>query len=96
MTAKTSIVALTAAALVLSGAFAAGAGAQTAPAATSPVSGDADSTAAMTEVSGPSGAEIYATVCAACHMPDAMGAVGAGFYPALANNPRLIASRYPA
>ncbi|HSG56615.1 MAG TPA: cytochrome c, partial [Paracoccaceae bacterium] len=35
-------------------------------------------------------------VCAACHMPDAMGAVGAGFYPALANNPRLIASRYPA
>jgi mono/diheme cytochrome c family protein len=28
-------------------------------------------------------------------MPDAMGAAGAGTYPALANNPRLNAKGYP-
>lgn len=98
MTAKTSLAALAAATLALSGALAAGAGAQTAPApaSASPVGADADSTAASSGISGPTGAEIYANVCAACHMPDAMGAVGAGFYPALANNPRLLGSRYPA
>lgn len=100
MIAKTSLAALAVATLALSGALAAGAGAQTAPApapaSASPVGADADSAAASSGISGPTGAEIYATVCAACHMPDAMGAVGAGFYPALANNPRLLGSRYPA
>ncbi|MCL6251587.1 cytochrome c [Altererythrobacter sp. KTW20L] len=94
MTAKTPLAALAAVTLALSGALAAGADAQTAPA--SPVGADADSTAASTTISGPTGADVYANVCAACHMPDAMGAVGAGFYPALANNPRLLGSRYPA
>jgi len=35
------------------------------------------------------GEGIYNAVCAGCHMPDGEGAVGAGAYPALANNPNL-------
>jgi mono/diheme cytochrome c family protein len=35
------------------------------------------------------GEVIYRTVCQGCHMPAAQGAVGAGAYPALANEPRL-------
>jgi mono/diheme cytochrome c family protein len=42
-----------------------------------------------------SGADIYKGVCQGCHMPDAKGAVGAGKYPALANNPNLAAAGYP-
>jgi mono/diheme cytochrome c family protein len=41
------------------------------------------------------GESLYRNVCAACHMPDAGGAVGAGYYPALAKNERLEASGYP-
>lgn len=41
------------------------------------------------------GESLYRNVCAACHMPDARGAVGAGFYPALAGNERLADSGYP-
>jgi mono/diheme cytochrome c family protein len=43
----------------------------------------------------PAGEETFMNVCAACHMPDAKGAVGAGFYPALAGNPKLSAGTYP-
>lgn len=43
-----------------------------------------------------SGEEIYKGVCQGCHMPDAMGAKGAGAYPALAGNKRLGAKAYPA
>jgi len=42
-----------------------------------------------------SGKDIYEHVCQACHMPDAKGAIGAGFYPALAANPKLASSMYP-
>jgi mono/diheme cytochrome c family protein len=35
------------------------------------------------------GEGIYAAVCASCHMRSGEGAVGAGFYPALANNENL-------
>lgn len=42
-----------------------------------------------------SGEAMYRRVCAACHMPDAKGAIGAGYYPALAANPKLAASGYP-
>lgn len=35
------------------------------------------------------GAAIYASVCAACHQPNAKGAEGAGAYPALAGNGEL-------
>ena len=42
------------------------------------------------------GEALYAHVCAACHQPDGAGAVGAGAYPALANNPRLVSAQYVA
>lgn len=45
--------------------------------------------------SEPNGALMYKRVCAGCHMPDAKGAKGAGFYPALAQNPNLAAGGYP-
>ena len=41
------------------------------------------------------GAAVYSHVCQACHMADAKGAVGAGAFPALANNPRLAEAGYP-
>jgi mono/diheme cytochrome c family protein len=41
------------------------------------------------------GEVIYRTVCQGCHMPDARSAVGAGAYPALANNPKLAEAEYP-
>jgi cytochrome c5 len=42
-----------------------------------------------------SGEELFANVCQGCHMPDAMGATGAGAYPALASDRNLEASGYP-
>lgn len=55
--------------------------------------GDAfQSSGSFGEITGES---LYNNVCAACHMPDAGGAVGAGFYPALAKNERLEAGSYP-
>jgi mono/diheme cytochrome c family protein len=41
------------------------------------------------------GESIYRSVCAACHMPDGTGAVGAGTYPALAKNKKLEVAGYP-
>ena len=40
------------------------------------------------------GEVIYRTVCQGCHMAAAQGAVGAGAYPALANDPKLAAAGY--
>jgi mono/diheme cytochrome c family protein len=40
------------------------------------------------------GAALYANVCAACHQPDAKGAVGAASYPALAENKKLASADY--
>lgn len=40
------------------------------------------------------GAEIYKMYCQACHMADAKGAVGAGAFPALANNARIGTAQY--
>lgn len=42
------------------------------------------------------GEGLYKGVCQGCHMPDAKGAVGAGAYPALANDPRMQTPVYPA
>jgi mono/diheme cytochrome c family protein len=42
-----------------------------------------------------SGEDLYKGICQGCHMPNAKGAVGAGAYPALANNIRFIAAIYP-
>lgn len=82
--------ALGAACLALTAALAVSAGAQ--PAA-SPVGADADS--ATSEFDSPAGEDLFMRVCAACHMPDGKGAEGAGFYPALAANPRLSSGAYP-
>ena len=41
------------------------------------------------------GAGLYQASCQGCHMPQGQGAKGAGFYPALANNPRLASGAYP-
>src|SRR4029077_14761527 len=43
---------------------------------------------------GKSGAELYASVCQGCHMPDGKGATGAGAYPSIAGNETLKASAY--
>ncbi len=40
------------------------------------------------------GEAVYGAACAGCHMPDGRGAVGAGAYPALQNDPRLAAAGY--
>lgn len=40
------------------------------------------------------GEALYRAACQACHMPDGEGAVGAGVYPPLANNPRLRTAGY--
>lgn len=58
--------------------------------------GDADGAfVSPFKFSEPDGAKIYKRVCAGCHMADAKGAKAAGFYPALAGNPKLEASGYP-
>lgn len=44
----------------------------------------------------PTGADIFRVVCAGCHMPDARGARGGGFYPALAADPALASKSYAA
>jgi mono/diheme cytochrome c family protein len=41
-----------------------------------------------------SGAEVYDTICAGCHMPLGQGAVGGGAYPALAANKNLASATY--
>jgi mono/diheme cytochrome c family protein len=41
-----------------------------------------------------SGAEVYDTICAGCHMPQGKGAVGGGAYPALAANKNLASATY--
>ena len=41
------------------------------------------------------GETIYRAICAACHMPQGQGAVGAGKYPALAGNEMLMGADYP-
>jgi mono/diheme cytochrome c family protein len=41
------------------------------------------------------GAELFASSCQGCHMPDGNGAVGAGKYPSLQKDSNLQASGYP-
>jgi mono/diheme cytochrome c family protein len=40
------------------------------------------------------GGQIYAQICQGCHMPGGKGAVGAGRYPAFANNPAIASAPY--
>ncbi|MEJ0099459.1 MAG: cytochrome c [Pseudomonadota bacterium] len=42
------------------------------------------------------GEHVYKTICQGCHMPEGQGATGAGTYPKLASNPRLVSWQYAA
>ena len=42
------------------------------------------------------GRQIYERICQGCHMPNGQGAVGAGYYPAFANNRTLASRQYMA
>lgn len=52
--------------------------------------------AALGHFSHQDGATLFRAICQGCHMADAKGAVGAGFYPALAGNQKLASASYPA
>ena len=41
------------------------------------------------------GEAVWQGICQGCHMPNAQGAVGAGAYPRLAEDPRLASNLYP-
>jgi mono/diheme cytochrome c family protein len=41
-----------------------------------------------------SGQQIYEHICQGCHMPAAQGAAGAGFYPKLAGDKKLVSWEY--
>jgi mono/diheme cytochrome c family protein len=47
-------------------------------------------------IKGANGEEIFRHICQGCHMPDARGATGAGTYPALTGNPKLVSAQYMA
>ena len=40
------------------------------------------------------GADLFNNVCAACHQPDAKGAIGAAAYPSLATNTKLASTDF--
>ena len=42
------------------------------------------------------GRQIFEQICQGCHMPNGQGAVGAGHFPALANNRTLASRKYVA
>ena len=46
------------------------------------------------EFSEQGGADLFRNVCAACHQPDAKGAVGAGAYPSLAADKKLASTDF--
>jgi mono/diheme cytochrome c family protein len=46
------------------------------------------------EFSEQGGAELFGDVCAACHQPDAKGAVGAGAYPPLTADKKLVSTEF--
>jgi mono/diheme cytochrome c family protein len=42
------------------------------------------------------GERVYTTICQGCHMSNGEGAVGAGAYPKLAGNPKLVTWQFVA
>ena len=62
----------------------------------SPSQSRGDSPGGVTVLKPPAtGEQVYTQVCQSCHMANAMGGVGAGHIPALANNPHLANAAYP-
>jgi mono/diheme cytochrome c family protein len=56
-----------------------------------------DAAFTSTEGIGPlNGQQIFERICAGCHMSAAEGAAGAGFYPKLAGDPKLVSWEYAA
>jgi mono/diheme cytochrome c family protein len=56
-----------------------------------------DSSFTSTAGVGPlNGQQIYEHICQGCHMPGAQGAAGAGYYPKLAGDKKLISWEYAA
>jgi mono/diheme cytochrome c family protein len=56
-----------------------------------------DSSFTSTAGVGPmTGQQIYEHICQGCHMPAAQGAAGAGFYPKLAGDKKLLSWQYAA
>ena len=55
-----------------------------------------NATHAHSEIGFADGKAVFEHICQGCHMPDAKGATGAGTYPALAGNPRLVSAPYMA
>lgn len=56
---------------------------------------DAALFASTSKLTQTGGENIYNAICAGCHMPEGQGAVGAGKYPALADNANLESAGYP-
>jgi mono/diheme cytochrome c family protein len=73
-------------------ALAAGLSASTVPAVTQPTD---LRFANPTRFMAPTGEALYTDICQGCHMPEGVGADGAGAYPALARNPKLATAGYP-
>jgi mono/diheme cytochrome c family protein len=48
-----------------------------------------------TPITATDGGTLYQSVCQACHMPGAVGATAAGYYPPLARDPRLASKNFP-
>ena len=64
--------------------------------ATAAVYADDPRSTSSSKLTAAKGAEVYSHVCQGCHMPSGQGAIGAGAYPKLANNPALASWQYIA
>lgn len=71
------------------------AGAQTATPAPALSSDNSHGFVSATRFGQRDGGQLYAAICAGCHMPNGRGAIGAGMYPPLAGNAKLEAAAYP-
>jgi mono/diheme cytochrome c family protein len=52
--------------------------------------------ASRAEIASLNGEQIYAHICVGCHMPAGQGAAGAGTYPKLASNAKLVSWQFVA
>ena len=62
----------------------------------SPIHADNAGVATSENVAHMNGEQIYTHICQGCHMPNAMGAEGAGFYPKLAADKKLVSWEFAA